>query len=116
MMVTLFTPLWGREAMAIVILQKKIVIPQSLQKQVVDWYHLHLCHPGTCTTRTEATIKQHFYWKNIRKDVEQRCHRCQICQKSKALTSKYGKLPLKKAESEPWERLHVDLILPYQLN
>jgi hypothetical protein len=37
--------------------------PQALQEQVVDWYHLHLCHPGT--TRTEATIKQHFYWKNL---------------------------------------------------
>jgi hypothetical protein len=33
------------------------------------------------------------------------------------LTSKYGKLPPKQAESaEPWERLHVHLIGPYKLN
>ena len=81
---------------------------------MVDWYHLHLCHPGT--TRTEATIRQYFYWKNIQKDVEQTCRRCRICQKSKASTSKYGKLSIKQAESEQWERLHVDLIGPNKLN
>ena len=96
------------------ILQQKIVIPRSLQKRVGDWYHTHLCHRGT--TRTEATIRQHFYWKTLRKNVEETCHRCQICQKSKASTTKYGKLPNKQAESEPWERLHVDLIGPYKLN
>ena len=32
----------------------KIVIPSSLQKRVVDWYHTTLCHPGE--TRTEQTI------------------------------------------------------------
>jgi hypothetical protein len=39
----------------LIISQKKIIIPQSLQKRVVDWYHLHLCHPGA--TCTEANIK-----------------------------------------------------------
>jgi hypothetical protein len=74
--------------------------------------NLHLYHPGT--TRTEATIEQHFYWKNLQKDVEQMCPRCSsICQKAKASTSKHGNLPPKTAESEPWERLHVDLIGPY---
>jgi hypothetical protein len=53
----------GEKHWQLMISQKKIVIPQSLQKRVVDWYHLHLCHPGT--TRTEATIRQHFYWKNL---------------------------------------------------
>ena len=104
----------GEKYWELVILQQKIVIPRSLQKRVVDWYHTHLCHPGT--TRTEATIRQHFYWKNLQKDVEETCRRCQICQKSKASLTKYGKLPIKQAESEPWERLHVDLIGPYKLN
>ena len=38
-----------------------IVIPKTLKKQVVEWYHTTLCHPGE--TRTEQTICQHFYWK-----------------------------------------------------
>ena len=32
----------------------KIVIPSSLQRRVVEWYHTTLCHPGE--TRTEQTI------------------------------------------------------------
>ena len=55
---TLHTFRGGEKQWQLVISQQKIVIPQSLQKRVVDWYHLHLCHPGT--TRTEATIRQHF--------------------------------------------------------
>jgi hypothetical protein len=68
---TLHTFRGGEKQWQLVIFKKKIVIPQKLQKRVVTWYHLHLCHPGI--TRTEATIKQHFYWKNLRKDVEQTC-------------------------------------------
>jgi hypothetical protein len=65
----------------------------GMKLQDNELHHLHLCHPGT--TRTKATIKQNFYWKNLQKDVEQMWHRCLICQKAKALTSKYGKLPPK---------------------
>ncbi len=42
---------------------KKIVVPSTLQKQVLNWYHSYLLHPGM--TRTEETIIQHFYWHNI---------------------------------------------------
>jgi hypothetical protein len=44
---TLHTFCGGEKQWQLVISQKKIVIPQSLQKRVVGWYHLHLCHPGT---------------------------------------------------------------------
>ena len=37
----------------------KIVIPKLLEKQVVEWYHSALWHPGE--TRTELSIAQHFY-------------------------------------------------------
>jgi hypothetical protein len=39
---------------------ERIVIPTSLQKRIVRWYHHILCHPGE--SRTEATIAQHFHW------------------------------------------------------
>ena len=47
----------------------KIVIPKQLEKRVVEWYHHTLCHPGE--TRTELTIGQHYYWKNLRKTVHE---------------------------------------------
>ena len=45
----------------------RIMIPQGLQKQVVQWYHHTLCHPGI--NQTEDTISQHFYQKNMRDHI-----------------------------------------------
>ena len=36
----------------------KIVIPKLLKKQVVEWYHNALCHPGEILI--ELSIAQHF--------------------------------------------------------
>ena len=90
----------------------KIVIPEKLQKSLVEWYHLTLCHPGE--TRTELSITQHFYWKNLRKTVHEVCTKCHTCQFLKRGKRNYGKLPPKQAEAIPWETLCVDLIGKYQ--
>ena len=91
----------------------KIVIPKPLQKRIVEWYHTMLLHPGE--TRTELTIKQHFTWTNLRKDVHKICKQCLQCQKHKRHKKKYGHLPPKIAESEPWDKLYVDMIGPYTI-
>ena len=91
----------------------KIVIPKALQKRIVEWYHVQLCHPGH--TRTEETIKQHFTWKGLREDVRDTCSKCHTCQVTKTSTKKYGLRPEKEAEAQPWERLCVDLIGPYTM-
>ena len=49
----------------------KIVVPQSLQKPMVEWYHEFLAHPGE--SRTELTIGQHFWWSGLRKTVQEVC-------------------------------------------
>lgn len=41
----------------------KTVVPKSLQKRAVKYYHSLLMHPGE--TRTELTIAQHFTWKGL---------------------------------------------------
>ena len=41
----------------------KIVIPSTLRRRIVKWYHTYLLHPGlTCT---EETIQQHLTWPNL---------------------------------------------------
>ena len=72
-----------------------------------------LCHPGE--TRTEQTIRQHFDWKGLRDQVHNTCKKCSTCQKAKVTNQKYGKLPPKEAEAEPWDTLCVDLIGPYKI-
>ena len=91
----------------------KIVIPKILQQRTVDWYHEMLCHPGE--TRTELSIRQHFDWKGLRTTVAATCKKCTTCQKAKTSNQKYGKLPPKTAEVNPWDTLCVDLIGPYKI-
>jgi hypothetical protein len=53
----------------------KIVIPQSIQKCIVDWYHTMLCHPGV--TQMENTLRQHFTWQSLSQDIKEvykKCH------------------------------------------
>ena len=56
----------------------KIVIPKQIEKHVVEWNHNALCHPGE--TRTELSISQLFYWKNLRKTVHEICTKYKMCQ------------------------------------
>ncbi len=47
--------------------------------------------------------------------VHDSCVKCQTCQKTKRSTKKYGHLPPKEAETQPWDKLCVDLIGPYTI-
>jgi hypothetical protein len=91
----------------------KIASPPSSQQKTTDWCHEILCHPGT--TKTEATIRQHFDWKGLRTMVIDTCKKCQLCQKAKLTNQKYGKLPAKLAEENPWDTLCGNLIGPCKI-
>jgi Integrase zinc binding domain len=77
---------------------------------MVVWYHLMLCHPGM--TRLEQTIRQHFWWKTLRDDVQKQCY---ICQRTKIIFNKYGTLTENVAEAKPWENPCVDMVGPYTI-
>ena len=85
----------GGKERHLIVKDGKIVMPKTLQTRCVNWYHEVLCHPGM--TRTEQTIRQHFTWKNLRKDVEKACKSCKVCQLTKRKSMAYGKLPPKVA-------------------
>ena len=91
----------------------KICVPQSLQHHMIEWYHTMLLHPGI--NRTEQTIYQHFTWPTLRKDVTKFVSTCDRCQRYKKQKKKYGYLPPKSAETQPWEILCVDLVGPYKI-
>jgi hypothetical protein len=48
----------------------------------------------------------------MRESVKDICSKCRTCQKTKRTYMKYGLLPEKEAEADPWEKLCVDLIGP----
>jgi hypothetical protein len=74
---------WKRklEGVDIVTHHKLIVIPKSLQKHIVAWYHHYLAHPGM--KRLEATLRETMTWPNMRKDIESHVRTCPQCQKYK---------------------------------
>ena len=53
----------------------------------------------------------------MRKDIHQVCSRCDVCLLTKRNNKhrNHGLLSEKKAESEPWEILCIDLIGPYKV-
>ena len=71
-------------------------------------------HPGI--ERTQLSLKQHFWWKNMDKDIENICRKCVVCQRNKRTTKKWGHLPPKTAEYHPWDTVCVDTIGPYTIH
>ena len=93
--------------------ENKILLPASLQQRAVEWYHEFLYHPGE--NRTELTLRQHYDFKGLKPLVAKVCKACNACKLLKKKTGKYGKLPPKEAEINPWHTLCIDLIGPYTL-
>ena len=75
------------------------MIPNQLEKQVLEWNHNVLYHPGE--TRTELCISQNFYWKSLPKTVHEICTKCKTSQFLKRNKKQYGKFPPKEAETIP---------------
>ena len=89
----------------------KIVIPKQLEKKVVERHH-NAFHPGE--TRTELSISQYFYWKNLCKTVHKIYTKCKAYQFLKINKKRYRKLPPKEVETKPWDTLCENPIGKYQ--
>ena len=63
--------------------------------------------------RTEAMIRQHFYWPNIRDSVRKEVINCDTCQRTKQSNKEYCKLPDNLAEEIPWDKVCLYIIYPY---
>ena len=61
----------GGKSFSLITKDKKIVIPKTLQEVAVQWYHLYLVHAGE--TRTEQSIRLHYWWNNLRETVHNIC-------------------------------------------
>ncbi len=92
----------------------KIIIPASLRRRAVSWYHHYLQHPGHL--HLEETMRSLMYWKGMRTTIRWHIKTCRSCQVNKRHSQKYGHLPPKLVIlMTPWKALCVDLIGPYTL-
>ena len=92
--------------------KQRIIVPKELRQRLMNWYHTHLIHPGQ--NRLYNTLRQHYTWKNMQKNVQDFVKTCKVCQVSKRGLRGMGKLPLKDVEFEPWRDVAVDLAGPWK--
>ena len=92
----------------------KIIIPNTLAKNVMEWYHVKLGHAGI--ERLVATVGARFHISNLRARAEEAIHNCPArCQQFKPIGKGYGHLPPKIARGSPWDEIAVDLVGPWKI-
>ena len=83
--------------------QWRIVLPNSLVDDTIDWYHIYLQHPGV--TRMHATIGAYFYAPNLLKRIQEKIKRCGVCQRQKQVNTSYGHVPECSDYPRPFEQV-----------
>ena len=92
--------------------QSRIIVPQTLTKRLLEWYHTNLVHPGV--ERLYNTLRQHFTWPRMLADIRAYTRKCGPCQKGKRGLKGYGKVPLKDVKTTPWKDVAVDMSGPWK--
>ena len=66
--------------------RKRVFIPESLQANLMDWFHENLSHPGQ--KRMYNTMSLYYTWKGMKEDINKFVVTCEKCQKNKKTTIK----------------------------
>ncbi|TKC11713.1 hypothetical protein FA727_23770 [Robertmurraya kyonggiensis] len=61
--------------------------------------------------KTLSLLQEHFYWPNMRRDVEKICERCLKCRKTKSTLKPHGLYMPLPIPTYPWVDLSMDFIL-----
>lgn len=92
----------------------RIVIPEALIDDTIKWFHFCCGHGGT--VRIYETLKVHFYYKGLKKKIEEYVKKCDSCQRNKNTGPGYGHLPPRNATEIPFEQIAIDTIGPWTIN
>ncbi|KAL5510077.1 hypothetical protein EMCRGX_G005553 [Ephydatia muelleri] len=92
-----------REAHGCLLYGSRVVIPPSLQSQVLQL--LHLGHFGM--QRMKQLARTAVYWPHIDSGIMELCHKCTTCAEHQNKPPKPANHPWMLPE-KPWSRVHVD--------
>jgi len=62
-------------------------------------------------TKTLEVLREHFYWPNMKRDVQGMCDRCIICRQAKSRVMPHGLYTPLHVPKEPWVDISMDFIL-----
>ncbi|KAI2650474.1 Transposon Tf2-6 polyprotein [Labeo rohita] len=89
----------------------RLFVPSALRQEVLQWGHDSTLpgHPGV--QRTISFISRAFWWRTLRRDVQEYVQACNICARSKTInapsTGELQPLPLPK---RPWTHISLDFV------
>ncbi|KAL0160319.1 hypothetical protein M9458_044044, partial [Cirrhinus mrigala] len=89
----------------------RLFVPDTLRQEVLQWGHDSTLagHPGV--QRTINFITRAFWWRTLRRDVQQYVQACNICARSKtANTPSTGELQPLPIPKRPWSHISIDFV------
>jgi hypothetical protein len=92
----------------------KIVLPEALIDDTMEWYHHVLGHAGTNSMIN--SIGRFFYFYKLHDRIEDYVARCESCQRNKNPGVPVGELPPRNETAVPFEDCAVDLIGPWKVD
>ncbi|KAL2093003.1 hypothetical protein ACEWY4_010315 [Coilia grayii] len=89
----------------------KLLVPDALRSQVLQWGHdsLLACHPGV--TRTSQLIARRCWWPDLEREVREYVLACPVCNHNKTSNRPpAGLLQPLPVPSRPWSHISLDFV------
>ena len=88
----------------------QLVVPKSLQRPILVWYHVSPMGGHLGYTKTIARLTEHFYWDSIKKDLRRLLKECVSCACSRpSAVERNGLMQLRDDVGYPGEVVSIDL-------
>ena len=90
--------------------RQRIVIPSSLTRSVIDFYHENHGHPNA--QKVHRMITAYYFWPDMREEIESAVRACPSCQLCKPSNQPFfGELQPLPSPSSPLELVSMDTII-----
>ncbi|KAL0155372.1 hypothetical protein M9458_049635, partial [Cirrhinus mrigala] len=89
----------------------RLFVPDHLRKEVLQWGHDSTLAGHQGVQRTISFIDRAFWWRTLRRDVQEYVQACNICARSKTANSpSTGELQPLPIPKRPWSHISVDFV------
>ncbi|KAL0201043.1 hypothetical protein M9458_004230, partial [Cirrhinus mrigala] len=89
----------------------RLFVPDHLRKEVLQWGHDSTLAGHQGVQRTTSFIGRAFWWRTLRRDVQEYVQACTICARSKTTnTPSTGELQPLPIPKRPWSHISVDFV------
>lgn len=92
------------------ITQFRLVVPTTLQREILHFYHTSVSGGHQGISRTYARIKTHFHWRGIHRSVQEYVGSCPDCETGKGVPRIRGGSPGNIQATRPFQVIGMDHI------